>query len=159
MLTPLTFNVYAAYMNLETIFSIANATALIGWLSLAFLYKVKGVRTILLVAVIPLLLAVAYTVAISASFLGPHQGGFDSLANVALLFQNKTALLAGWIHYLCFDLLLGTYETYDAEKHQINHWLILPCLFFTFMFGPVGFLLYQILKFIIKKQTNFVEGL
>ena len=51
-------------------------------------------------------------------------------------------LLAGWIHYLCFDLFIGSWEVRDSEQRGISHWLVLPCLFFTFMLGPVGLLLY-----------------
>ena len=45
-----------------------------------------------------------------------------------------------------FDLFIGSWEVRDAQAHGISHWLVIPCLFFTFMFGPVGLLLYFILR-------------
>jgi Domain of unknown function (DUF4281) len=52
-------------------------------------------------------------------------------------------LLAGWVHYLCFDLLVGCWEVRDAHGRGVPHLLVMPCLFLTFMFGPAGWLLYQ----------------
>ena len=71
---------------------------------------------------------------------------FGTLSDVALLFSNRWVLLAGWIHYLCFDLFIGSWQVRDSRAHGISHWLVIPCLFFTFMFGPVGLLLYFALR-------------
>jgi hypothetical protein len=76
-----------------------------------------------------------------ASFAGA-EGGFSSLDEVASLFRNPWLLLAGWIHYLAFDLLIGTWEVRDARSRGISHLLVLPCLALTFLFGPAGWLLY-----------------
>ena len=51
-------------------------------------------------------------------------------------------LLAGWIHYLAFDLLVGTWEARDSRERGIPHLLLVPCLILTFLFGPAGWLLY-----------------
>jgi hypothetical protein len=63
-----------------------------------------------------------------------------------MLFQNKWLLLAGWIHYLAFDLFIGSWQVRDAAKQGISHWLVIPCLALTFMFGPIGLLLYFLLR-------------
>ena len=52
-------------------------------------------------------------------------------------------LLAGWIHYLAFDLLIGTWETRDARERGLPHLLLVPCLVLTFLLGPAGWLLYM----------------
>lgn len=102
---------------------------------------------------IPLLLAVAYAVLIAA-FFGNSEGGFGSLSGVMKLFTNEWAVLAGWIHYLAFDLLVGIWEVNDAQSKGISHWLVLPCLFFTFMLGPIGFLMYFILRAILREEAR-----
>lgn len=51
-------------------------------------------------------------------------------------------LLAGWVHYLAFDLFIGSWEVRDAQRHGLSHLLVVPCLALTFLFGPVGLLLY-----------------
>jgi hypothetical protein len=68
------------------------------------------------------------------------------------LFKNRTLVTAGWVHYLAFDLLTGIFIRKNAQKHGINHWLIVPCLLFTFMLGPIGLLLYLLLRWVITKN-------
>jgi hypothetical protein len=59
-----------------------------------------------------------------------------------LLFSNPWLLLAGWIHYLAFDLLVGSWEARDAHDRGVRHLLVVPCLILTFLFGPIGWLIY-----------------
>ncbi|MEP6902015.1 MAG: ABA4-like family protein [Actinomycetota bacterium] len=140
-------------MKAEQIFSIANLIAMLGWILIAVAPRWIVTRKIVLSGVIPLLLAVAYCVLI-VLFFGKADGGFDSLANVMKLFTNEWATLAGWIHYLAFDLFVGSWEVRDAEAHGISHWFVIPCLVLTFLLGPIGFLLYSILRFFLAKEVK-----
>ena len=81
-----------------------------------------------------------------ASAWGGSEGGFSSLDGVASLFANRWLLLAGWTHYLAFDLLVGVWEVHDSRERGIPHLLVVPCLALTFMFGPAGWLLYQLIR-------------
>jgi ABA4-like protein len=132
-------------MTPDQIFSVVNLAALIGWVLLAALPRRPWIASIVTGAAIPALLAVAYVALIAAHWRG-SEGGFGSLSQVAMLFENRWLLLAGWVHYLAFDLFIGSWEVRDAQRHGIRHWLVLPCLFLTFMFGPVGWLLYMVLR-------------
>ncbi len=132
-------------MRAEQIFSIVNLVAIIGWLLVAILPRWKYTSVFVLSGAIPLLLAVAYLVLI-VLFFGKAEGGFDSLANVMKLFTNEWAVLAGWIHYLAFDLFVGSWEVRDAEKRGVSHILVIPCLVLTFLFGPIGLLLYNVVR-------------
>ena len=69
-----------------------------------------------------------------------EQGGFGSLAQVSKLFENRYLLLAGWIHYLAFDLFTGSWLVRDSERLRIAHAYVVPCLLLTFLFGPAGLL-------------------
>ncbi len=140
-------------MNAEQIFSITNLIAMFGWILLIFAPRWILTRKIVLSGAIPLLLSVAYLVLI-VLFFGSADGGFGSLAGVMKLFTNEWATLAGWIHYLAFDLLVGTWEVKDAQTKNISHWFVVPCLFLTFMLGPIGFLLYGILRFFLAKEVK-----
>jgi hypothetical protein len=75
--------------------------------------------------------------------IGRGPGDFQTLAGVSALFSSPWVLLAGWIHYLAFDLLVGVWEVRDSRSRGIPHLLVVPCLALTFMFGPAGWLLYQ----------------
>ena len=82
---------------------------------------------------------------------GQAEGGFGSLADVMQLFTNKNAALAGWIHYLAFDLFVGSWEVKDAQERGVSHWFVVPCLFLTFLLGPIGFLAYHAVRLIAAR--------
>jgi hypothetical protein len=132
-------------MSPEQIFSAANAVALLSWVLLALWPRRSRVPHIVCGLVVPGLFAAAY-VALIATKWGSATGGFSSLAGVSALFSSPWLLLAGWIHYLAFDLLVGTWEVRDALARDIPHLLVVPCLALTFMFGPAGWLLYSGLR-------------
>ncbi len=69
---------------------------------------------------------------------------FNSLDGVMNLFTDRTTVTAGWVHYLAFDLFTGLWIKNNSVKHGISHWIIIPCLLLTFMFGPMGLLLYYL---------------
>lgn len=138
-------------MKAEQIFSLVNLVALGGWLLLAAAPRWKFTGKIVLSGALPLLLSAAY-LALIILFFGAAEGGFGSLAEVMKLFTNEWAVLAGWIHYLAFDLFVGSWEVRDAQEKKISHWFVLPCLFFTFLLGPIGLLLYFILRFFLAKN-------
>ena len=127
-------------MELELIFSVAGTLALIGWLALAALPR-NPFAQIFSGLVIPLLLSLGYLFLIAQNLQGA-EGGFGSLAEVSKLFQKQELLLAGWIHYLAFDLFIGAWETRDAQHHGIPRLVMIPCLIMTFLLGPIGLLFY-----------------
>ena len=128
----------------DFLFSVANPVALLGWALLVLAPRWRGTRAVVLSGALPLLLAAGYATLIATHYLGPHgpEGGFGSLAAVAALFRDPWALLAGWVHYLCFDLWTGAWELRDAQRRGVPHGLLVPGLVVTFLFGPVGLLLY-----------------
>jgi hypothetical protein len=140
-------------MKPETIFLIANQLAVVGWLVILVSWFVPVVRRAITFAVIPLLLAIAYTVIVLTTF-GNSGGDFQSLAGVMKLFTSPWAVTAGWIHYLAFDMFIGMWQFTDSKKHGLPFWLMLPIWFFTFMFGPVGLLLYAIVRTIKLRSLN-----
>ncbi|RZK46668.1 MAG: DUF4281 domain-containing protein [Hymenobacter sp.] len=104
----------------------------------------RATRYLVLSGAWPLGLAALYAGCIGTHYLGGHggEGGFNSLAQVAVLFRSPWALLAGWVHYLCFDLGVGAWQVRDAQRRQVPHWAVVPALGLTFLLGPVGLLLY-----------------
>ena len=105
---------------------------------------------------IPVLLGLLYLYIMLVHWRGA-EGGFGSLDQVSDLFRNPWLLLAGWVHYLAFDLFIGAWEVRDARREGIHHLLVIPCLFLTFMFGPVGLLLYFGLRAGIRKRLMISE--
>lgn len=130
----------------DTIFSAAGALAISGWLALA----VSPARTRWAPLarryagrVIPLLLGAVYVVLIVRHW-GP--GGFGSLAEVRALFDVPGLLLAGWLHYLAFDLFVGTWIAERGAALGMPHALLLPVWALTFLFGPAGWIVFAGLR-------------
>ncbi|MEO5820612.1 MAG: ABA4-like family protein [Vicinamibacteraceae bacterium] len=126
-------------MTPDQMFSIVNPLAALSWLALIVVPRRAAIVSGL---VVPVLLAALYAGLIASHWSGAD-GGFSTLSEVARLFANRWLLLAGWVHYLCFDLLVGTWEVQDARARGMSHLLVVPCLILTFLFGPAGWLLYK----------------
>jgi hypothetical protein len=124
----------------DALFRVLNMAALAAWLPLLLVPRRRWATTIVPIAM-PALLGVVYVVLIALSLPG-SDGGFSSLAGVRALFVDPRGLLAGWAHYLAFDLFIGGWEVRDAEQRGIPHLLVVPALVLTFLFGPAGLLLY-----------------
>lgn len=126
------------FIELETIFSLAGLAAMLGWVILIFLPR----RFALLFAVpqyiIPLGLGVVYAALILPNIYTIDDGGYGSLQEVKALFGNDMALLAGWIHYLAFDLFIGAWIARRADAIGLSRIIQAPVLIATFMFGPIG---------------------
>lgn len=138
-------------MTAERLFSILNLMTIAAWLPLVILprarWATRGVPV-----VVPLLLAVVYVVLVASTL--PHsEGGFSSLSAVRTLFENHWALLAGWVHYLAFDLFVGGWEVRDAQRRGIPHLLVIPALLLTFLFGPGGLLLYLVTRSFAREEV------
>lgn len=134
-------------MTMDILFSIGNVIVLPAWAALAFLPFWKGTQIISGV-VIPVLIGLAYVGLIFAGLFTPSGLAIDlgSIEGIRTLFSLDSAIVAGWFHYLAFDLFIGAWIVRDARRNEIPHWLVLPCLPFTFLFGPVGLVLYLIFR-------------
>lgn len=136
---------------MDQMFQAANMLAIVGWIFLVISPWVPKLANLIAKFVIPLILSVAYTGVVLA-FWSSNEGGFGSLPEVMLLFSQKGAVMAGWLHYLAFDLFVGAWEVRTARSAGIRHWLVLPCLVLTFLFGPAGLLLFAIIWAVHNKR-------
>ncbi len=143
-------------MSPEKLFSLCGTAILPCWLLLVFLPRWRWTQRIT-TFVAPLLIAALYAWLLLTGPKAPG-GGFNSLQQVAALFSVPTALLAGWIHYLAFDLFIGSWEVRDSQQLGISHWFVLPCLVLTFLFGPVGLALYLLLRLGLRRKVGAEEG-
>jgi len=140
-------------MTANQLFSIVNPVALLGWVLLAVFPRRRWAADIVCGWVLPALLGGVYVALIAANWRG-SPGGFSSLPEVAQLFSNPWLLLAGWVHYLAFDLFVGSWIVRDARSRSIAHLLILPSLILTFLFGPAGWLSYLLLRALVRARPS-----
>ena len=138
-------------------YDVAGKLVMIGWLGLiislfaerAWPFAQAAARLI-----IPALLAIAYGLLIRTGFHEAEGGGFGSIAEIRALFASDSALVAGWLHYLAFDLFVGSWIVADGLRHRIPTLLILPCLPLTLLFGPLGLLLFILLRLAFRRRES-----
>ncbi|MBI3932712.1 MAG: DUF4281 domain-containing protein [Acidobacteria bacterium] len=140
----------------ETLFAAANLVVVPGWALLVLAPGSKWTTRVVGSSVLSLLLATLYVVLLAARF-GAAEGGFGSLAEVATVFRDPYLLLAGWIHYLAFDLFVGGWEVRDARRLGLPHFAVVPCLVLTFVFGPAGLLAYSALRLGLRRRVLVEE--
>ena len=135
----------------ELLFTICNTSILAAWGMLLFIPNWKFTVLLSERPFIPLVLSVVYLYFMSVNG-GMGSVDFSSLDGIIALYENSTPELiaAGWLHYLAFDFWVGCWILREAKLKKINHlWLIIPLLA-TFMLGPVGILLCEVTKLLLK---------
>lgn len=136
------------------VFKIVGMLAMPMWILLIFLPKWKVTRFLIDYKIIPIILSVIYAIYIVKSLVAGGMMDFGSLKSVMQLFTVENAVLAGWVHYLAFDLLVGMWIVNQNKTLKIHPIIIAPCLLGTFMFGPVGFLVFMIIRAIKLKKVQ-----
>src|SRR5690606_37973028 len=94
--------------------------------------------------VLPVVFSVVYGALLALHWRG--EGGFNSLADVRAMFAVPGALTAGWVHYLAFDLFVGTWIAERSARLGLGHPWVIPLLLMTFLLGPLGLLAFVLLR-------------
>ncbi len=140
-------------MTATNVFSLVNMLAMLMWIFMIIAPKWKATRFLIDFKIVPIALAGIYAIYIFKAIQIGGMMDFGSLSSVMALFTEENAVLSGWVHYLVFDLLIGMWMLDQNKKLNINQFILVPCLLFTFMMGPIGFLLFTIVKTIKQKQS------
>jgi hypothetical protein len=138
-------------MSVESLFSAANTLALAGWVVLALFARRRWAHWHVAGIGIPVALALFYVVLLVLHAPGA-QGGFSTLAGVRALFAHDGVLLAGWVHYLAFDLFIGAWMCRRATAEGLAWWQLYPALPLTFLAGPAGLLVFLGLR-AVRRQA------
>ena len=144
-------------MDPDLLFTLCSRLVVPAWLLLVFLPRWQWTQKLVFYGWIPGLLGIAYIYAMSHALPFPEGAGFGSLTEVLNAFAVPWLALAGWIHYLAFDLFVGAWIVRDAQRQGIAHGWTIPCLVFTFMAGPVGLLMYLLIRFALRQRLDLSE--
>ena len=138
-------------MNAETVFVITNTIAALGWLLLLLVPHSKATRRLVDAMVLPAILGLLYIGVFVVVFQTVIFEDYSFLGLVEILTEPWVMVL-GWTHLLVFDLVTAIWMKQDAQKYKIRHrMMVIPYLFTLFM-GPVGFLMYLLMRG--KKTTK-----
>ncbi|MEM7430387.1 MAG: ABA4-like family protein [Pseudomonadota bacterium] len=130
----------------DQLFGWAGQAAMLGWLILLLLPRRWSWLLAVPRYIIPFGLSLLYAGLVMVHFFGIEGGGYGSLDQVRALFTKDEMLLAGWVHYLAFDLFIGGWIAVKADELGISRIVQAPILLATFMFGPVGLALFLAMR-------------
>lgn len=140
-------------MSWEAIFGAVNLLAMIAWAVLILAPRAPA----LLAAVLYLgvgLLCLVYAAALVSLVgglvdpVGPANAAVDftTIEGVRSIFASNGGVTIGWTHYLAFDLFVGLWIARDADAKGFSRWVQAPILFATFMAGPLGLLVWLVVR-------------
>jgi Domain of unknown function (DUF4281) len=139
----------------DQLFQFVNPVALLGWITLAgaILLKKPFWRDVIAGQVWPAGLSAVYTCLI-IFFWSKAEGGFDTLSNVQKLSTFPWAALAGWVHYLAFDLFVGAYISKRVMEEGLPRLTLVALLPLAFLFGPIGYFGFHIMRLAFRKVST-----
>jgi hypothetical protein len=76
------------------------------------------------------------------------------LSQIASLLATPEGATIAWMHFLAFDLFVGRWVYLESREKNFSPWLMAPILFLVLMLGPIGFLIYLILRSISRPVEN-----
>jgi len=152
-------------MSYDDVFAVANAVALAVWLAMiGGLVGGPAKKTVIRRAVDLLgSVGVAWCVArvyivVMATSWGDVEGGFGSLGALMPLYASPGLVVAGWLHYLAFDMFIGAWQLRETARHGLPRLLVLPCMVLTFLLGPVGLLLFLVLRTVFCRRLSLGQA-
>jgi hypothetical protein len=142
----------------ELAFYTCNYGVLPAWALLSFAPRARLTRRVVHSIAPTALLVVAYGILLFTDSPGPVEGaGFFTIDAVEKIFTSRQTVVACWIHYLVFDLFVGTWEAREAERLALPHVVVVPCLVLTLVFGPLGLLAFLVLRAVRSKRVTLFE--
>ncbi len=140
----------------QSLFVLTNVVAFACWAMLAFLPRRPIVMASILFFGVGLLCLVyaGMFIALFGGLADPVRvAGAPSpdimnytLPGLRALFMSDGGIVLGWTHYLAFDLFIGQWIARDADNKGFHRLVQLPFLFLTLMAGPIGLLLWLIVR-------------
>lgn len=143
-------------MTLEQVYSASSLIAAAGWICLVASPLARA-RLVSLARFFALALCAAYLTQM-VTITEPTGGDFTTLAGVTELFSAPGNVMLGWTHYLAFDLFIGSWEVEDANREGLPHWAMIPILFLTFMLGPIGLIVYFVVRSLNRARRKRSEA-
>ena len=148
-----------AYITPQNIYLVANWGVIPFWL-LLILAPNHGLTNFLAQSVIaPLLLATGYSYLTYNLYLEKNVfDGFElysGLDGLYSMFSNEILLLIFWLHFLAISLFAGAWIIRDARRYLIPKIITIPTLILTYFSGPVGIVIYWLIRIFFAKKISF----
>jgi hypothetical protein len=145
----------------ERVFSLSNGVVLPFWLLMILFPRARWTRRIMATPW-PVALPAALYALWGLGIIRAAQAGDDGTTegqrpDLTAMLQPSAEGIAGgfaqpplatlaWAHLVAFDLFTGRWVYLDSQERGIPAWQVAPALLFTLLTGPVGFLLYMVIR-------------
>ena len=150
------------YYTVDMLYYWVNLGVLPFWLILIF-FPNSSICKYFVTSVFPIiLLSAAYIFMIYKSYLNSYNfdGNFNlyfGIENISELFANKTFLMMFWIHFISVNLFTGSWMVKDSQKFMMNKIFLIIPLIITYLIGPLGLLIYWLIRIFHAKSLNLYE--
>ncbi|HEX2033331.1 MAG TPA: ABA4-like family protein [Chloroflexota bacterium] len=131
----------------EALFSLSNVLIMPFWLLMIFASNWRWTRRIVASPLIAVPPAVIYAVVIVPQLAAVFPALMrPQLATIAAVLGTPWGATAAWAHLVAFDLFVGRWIYLDSRSRDASPWTVGPILFLTLMVGPLGLLLYLLVR-------------
>lgn len=143
---------------METLFNISGLFVLPFWLLMIVAPHWRVTLRILKSPFVIIVPVIAYVI-----FVLPQIGTLlpkviaPKLPEISALLGTLEGATIAWMHFLAFDLFVGRWAYLDSRERGISAWLMAPILFFILMLGPLGFLMYLVVRMVWFKINHEVH--
>ena len=148
------------YLTFENIYLWTNFGILPFWIMLIILPNSKFTQFFVNSIILPLILSTIYIYIIYQIIL-LDESIFDvfklylSLDNLYTVFATESFLLVFWLHFLALNLFLGSWISRDGVKYNMSRGLVSVPLILVYFTGPLGLVLYWIIRVFYAKRLGF----
>ena len=150
------------FFTIEMIYLWINIGVIPFWLILLFFPQSK-ICGIFVTSIFPFLVLGSLYIYLLYYF---YNSGYEFNENFSLylgffdlrdLFENEAFLILFWVHFLAINLFCGSWITRDGQKLFISKYLIFFPLILSYFIGPVGILLYWLIRIIYAKRISLLD--
>ena len=148
------------YLTFENIYLWINFGILPFWLMLIIIPNSQFTRFFVNSIIVPLILSSAYIYIIFQTILLDEPIFYVfrlylSLDNLYTIFAMESFLLIFWLHFLALNLFLGSWISRDGVKYSMPRGLVSIPLILVYFTGPLGLVLYWIIRVFYAKRLGF----
>ena len=148
------------YLTFENIYLWTTLGILPFWLMLILIPNSKFTQFFINSVILPLILSSLYIYVVYQSILTEIDISeffklYLSLDNLYTIFSTEAFLLIFWLHFITLNLFLGSWISRDGFKNNMSRALVFIPLIFVFFIGPLGLVLYWIIRIFYAKRLSF----
>ena len=150
------------YFTIEMLYYWVNLGVLPFWLMLIF-FPQSHLCRYLVTSIFPIfVLSGVYLFVLYKSYLNSFDFSdnfslYFGIGNISELFSDKTFLMMFWIHFISINLFTGGWIVKDSQKISVNKILVIIPLIITYLVGPLGLLVYWLIRIFHAKNINLYD--